>query len=123
MRSINVITILGNVGQDPKIIDTKSGNKMATFSVATTRRWKNDDGQQQEETQWHRCLAFDNLAKIVEQYITKGKPVHITGEMRYGKYENDEGNMVNTADIRVRDLVLLGSKNDSTTESEESVPF
>lgn len=121
MRSVNEITILGNVGQDPKIISTKNGAEMATFSVATTRQWKNDSGELQKETQWHRCVVFDNLTKVVKEYVTKGKPLYIKGEMRYGEYQNDEGNTVKTADIRVRDLVLLGSKTEAS--HEEEAPF
>lgn len=124
MRSVNNITLIGNVGQEPKIIDTKTGGKMASFSLATTRRWKDDDGNMKEDTQWHRCIAFDNLAKIVTEYVTKGKPLYVMGEMRYGKYQNDEGNDVYTADVRVRDLILLGAKGESSSNgSTEEVPF
>lgn len=124
MRSVNEITIIGNVGQDPKIIPTKNGKEMATFSVATTRQWKDNDGNLQKDTQWHRCIAFDGLSGIVKSYVTKGKPLYIKGEMRYGEYQNEEGNMVKTADIRVNDLVLLGGPKDGVSSSEsEEVPF
>ncbi len=123
MRSVNEIVLIGNVGQDPKVITTKNGGEMATFSLATTRQWKTDGGDLQKETQWHRCVVFDSLTKVVKDYVTKGKPLYIKGEMRYGEYQNDEGNMVKTADIRVRDLVLLGSKVDSSGAAEEDAPF
>lgn len=124
MRSVNEIVLIGNVGQDPKVITTKNGGEMATFSLATTRQWKNDSGELQKETQWHRCVVFDSLSKVVKDYVTKGKPLYIKGEMRYGEYQNDEGNMVKTADIRVRDLVLLGSKVDgAASHTDEDAPF
>lgn len=125
MRSLNKISLIGNVGQDPKVIPTQNGGEMATFSLATTRQWKDNSGELQKETQWHRLVVFDKLVKVVADYVKKGSPLFVEGEMRYGEYQNGEGVIVKTADIRVRDLVLLGSKKDAPASQEESdeIPF
>jgi len=127
MRSINKITIVGNVGSDPKKIETKKGD-MASFSVATSRKWKDGDGGDHEETQWHRCIAFGPVAKIALDYVKKGSPLYVEGEMRYSKYQNDDGVEVPTADVRIRDLVLLPSGKGKAPEGgsydgEDVVPF
>lgn len=126
MSSLNKISLIGNVGHDPKVIDIKNDNKMATFSLATTRKWKDNEGAQQKETQWHRCIVFGRLVKVVEDYVKKGSPLYVEGEMRYGEYQKPEGEVVKTAEVQVRDIQLLGSKRDGNSEHAESgedVPF
>ena len=79
MAGVNKAIIVGNLGRDPEMRSGQSGTQIANFSVATSRRYNNRDGQMQEETEWHRIVAFGRLAEICGQYLRKGKQVYIEG--------------------------------------------
>ncbi len=90
-RSVNKAIIIGNLGSDPEIRTTPSGTRVTTFSVATNRRWQNRSGELQEETQWHRVVAWERLAEIAEQYLKKGNRVYETQKApTYGGEEYDD---------------------------------
>jgi single-strand DNA-binding protein len=91
-RSLNKIMLIGNLGQDPEIRTTSNGSRVANFSLATSRRWTGQDGQQQEKTEWHRIVAWTALADIAEQYLKKGDRVYVEGEIQYRSYEDKDGN-------------------------------
>lgn len=114
MRSVNTITLLGNVGNDPEIRVTKNGAKVATISLATSREWKDASGQKQDKTEWHRLIVWgtaksDGLAGVVEQYVRKGSKLYATGRVEYREYEKDGAKRYVT-EVNVTDLVLLGDK-------------
>lgn len=115
-RCINRVTLLGNVGQDPEVRTTQSGNRVATFTMATSRQWTDGQGAKQEATAWHRCVAWDQgkykLASIVEDYVRKGTKVHVDGEIEYRQWQDKDGQTRYTTEIKVRELILLGSKSD-----------
>ena len=78
-RSLNKVTLIGNLGADPEIRSTTGGNRVATFSLATSRSWNNQSGDKQEKTEWHRCVVWNTkgskLADIVEKYFKKGDKI------------------------------------------------
>jgi single-strand DNA-binding protein len=88
-RSLNDVTLLGNVGADPEVKATAGGKKRATISLATSQQWKNQAGEKQEKTQWHRCIAWGNVADIVGQYVKKGDKLLVKGSIEYRSYEKD----------------------------------
>jgi single-strand DNA-binding protein len=92
MTSVNRIIIIGHVGQDPKVRNTKSGGAIASFSVATTKRWKDrKSGDKKEATQWHSVVSFDGpIVETIENRIKKGTHVLIEGEMNYRKYQGTD---------------------------------
>jgi single-strand DNA-binding protein len=113
-KSINVATLLGNVGNDPEVRSTASGARVATFSLATSQQWTDARGEKQEKTQWHRCVAWNNgnkggLADVVEKYVSKGDKLHVTGRIEYRQWDDKDGNKRYSTEIVVNDLVLLGS--------------
>ena len=108
MASVNRVTILGNCGRDPELRYLPSGKAICNISLATSNKWKGKDGEQHEETQWHRVQFFDKLAEIAGQYITKGSPVYVEGSIKYGKFTNKDGQEQNTVDIVATSLQLLG---------------
>lgn len=112
MSSHNLITLVGNVGKAPEIRTVGSG-KVANFSLATSRQWKDKSGQKQEKTEWHRLVAWNagqtGLADIVERYVQKGDKVLVVGALEYREWEKD-GVTRTSAEIRVTDLRLLGGK-------------
>ena len=121
-RSVNKVILIGNLGNDPEVRTTTGGGKVSTFSLATGRQWTSPSGEKQEKTEWHRCVAWNSnwgggsgkgsgmgLADIVEKYCRKGERVYVEGSIEYGQYKDKEGQTRYTTEIRVRELMLLGS--------------
>jgi single-strand DNA-binding protein len=104
--------LIGNVGQDPEIRTIPNGARVAQFSVATSRRWNDKNGQQQEKTEWHRIVAWERLVEIIERYVKKGDRIYVEGEIEYRQYQDKDGVTKYTTEIRARDVVLLGSRGD-----------
>ena len=109
-RSLNKAILIGNLGSDPEIRTTGSGSKVAQFSIATSRRWTNNAGEQQEKTEWHRIVAWSKLADIVERYVKKGQQVYIEGEIQYRSYEDKDGVTKYATEINARELMMLGGR-------------
>mgnify|MGYP001036325886 FL=1 len=91
--SVNKVILLGNLGRDPEIRSLQSGNKMALFSLATSKRWKDKATQEQKDkTSWHNVVIFgDGLVNIVEQYVKKGSKVYVEGELQTRKWQDQDG--------------------------------
>ena len=112
-RSLNKAMIIGNVGSDPEIRTVSNGGRVAQFSVATSKRWNDRNGQQQEKTEWHRIVAWDkpfNLVDIIERYVKKGDRIYVEGEIEYRQYQDNNNQTKYITEIRARDVVLLGGK-------------
>ena len=106
-RSVNKLILVGNVGRNPEIQATSNGHKVAHFSLATSRRIPKESGFE-ERTEWHRLTVWNRLAELAEEYIRKGDRLYIEGRIEYGSYERD-GVTIPTAEVVVRELVMLGS--------------
>jgi single-strand DNA-binding protein len=110
-RSLNKIQLVGNIGSDPEVRTTPNGSKVAQFSVATGREWKDSSGNKQEKTEWHKCVAWDGkkggLASIVEQYVKKGDKLYVEGRVEYRSYEKD-GQTRYITEINVTEVLMLG---------------
>ena len=89
MASLNRVTLIGNVGKDPEIKTFASGNKVASISLATTERYKDRNGEQKEDTEWHSVQAFGKLADVVERFVHKGSLLYLDGKIRTRSYEAD----------------------------------
>jgi single-strand DNA-binding protein len=109
-RSVNKAIIIGNLGADPEIRSISSGARVANISVATSRRWTDRSGQQQEKTEWHRIVLWEKLADIAEKYLKKGDSVYLEGEIEYRSYEDKDGVTKYITEIRARELVMLGGR-------------
>jgi len=107
-RSLNKVMLIGNVGSEPEIRATSSGNRVAKLSLATNRQWKDGSGQQQEKTEWHRLTFFGRLVDIVEQWVKKGDRLYAEGRVEYSQTEKD-GQTRYWTDIVVSEMVMLGS--------------
>lgn len=112
-RSLNKAMIIGNLGADPEVRSTSSGTRVATLSVATSRRWTGRSGDEQERTEWHRVVCWDRLAEIVERYLKKGDRVYIEGRIEYRQWEGQDGQTRYTTEIRAREMIMLGSGGDA----------
>ncbi len=106
-RSVNKVILVGNTGRDPDVQTTAGGAKVAHVSLATTRRFPRNGGFE-ERTEWHRLTLWDRLAQLAEDYVHKGDRLYVEGRMEYDTYEKN-GVTIPTAQVRVRELVMLGS--------------
>lgn len=105
---MNKAMVIGNLGADPEVRYTQSGTPVATFSVATTERWKDKDGNPQEHTEWHRIVAWRRLAEICGEYLKKGSKVYVEGKMQTRKWQDQNGNDRYTTEIIASSLEMLG---------------
>ena len=105
-RSVNKIILVGNVGQDPDIQETGNGTKVAHFSLATNRRANGSGEEPEERADWHRLTLWNRLAQFAQDYVSKGDRIYVEGRLEYDSYERD-GVSIPTADVNVRELVLL----------------
>lgn len=123
-RSLNKVMLMGNLGNDPEVRSTAGGGKVASFSLATSRTWNDQSGNKQEKTEWHKCIAWNQgtqkLADVVENYCKKGKPVYVEGAIEYRQWQDKEGQTRYSTEIRVRELILLGSRDGGESEGSYS---
>ena len=115
MTSVNKVTLLGNLGQDPEVRTANSGSKIVTLSVATSDSWKDQSGERQERTEWHRVVIFsDRLAEIAERYLRKGSKVYLEGKLQTRKWQDRSGQDRYSTEVVLAkyggQLVLLGDK-------------
>ena len=130
-KSVNSVTILGNCGKDPILKATGSGTAVANFSVATSDRRKDAQGNWQDEVCWHEMVAFGRTAEIVRDYVRKGTKIYVEGRINNRQYEKD-GQKHYSSEIVINELVLLdgGGKreepqqqNNSVELSDDDIPF
>ena len=111
-RSLNKVQLIGNLGADPEVRSTTGGNRVATFSLATSRSWSGPSGDKQEKTEWHRCVVWNTkssqLADIVEKYVKKGDKIYVEGRIEYRQWQDKEGQTRYSTEINVRELIMLG---------------
>ena len=124
--SVNKVILLGNLGKDPEIRSMQSGSKMANFSIATSKRWKDRSTQEQKEkTSWHNIVIFgDGLVDIVEKYVKKGSKVYVEGELQTRKWQDQEGKDRYSTEVILQgyncNLTLLDSRSQSNSVENQS---
>ena len=112
--SVNKVILVGRVGKDPESKQTNNGSTVCKFSVATSERYTDKQGQKQDKTEWHNVVCFGKLADIAARYIRKGKQVYVEGKITTRSWEDNDGNKRYATDIQCRDLTFLpGGSQDS----------
>lgn len=106
--SVNKVILVGNLGKDPELRYTPSGSAVASFTLATTERFKGRDGQMQEKTEWHNIVAWRQLAEICGKYLHKGKQVYIEGRIQTRSYDDRDGNKRWMTEIVADQMQMLG---------------
>tara|TARA_R110002049_G_scaffold304060_4_gene498959 strand:+ start:8302 stop:8637 length:336 start_codon:yes stop_codon:yes gene_type:complete len=104
----NKVQLIGNLGNDPEIINLDGGKKLAKFSIATNESYKNAAGEKVTDTQWHNVVAWGKTAEIVENYLTKGKEIALEGKLVNRSYETKEGEKRYITEINCSELLMLG---------------
>jgi len=125
---LNRATLIGRLGADPEIRYTPSGTPVATFQIATNERWKDGNGETRERTEWHRVVAWNQLAEICEKHLHKGKLVYIEGPIRTREYQDKEGNTKRITEVVARNMQMLdragdGRKEEVPPPAEDDIPF
>jgi len=118
---VNKITIIGHLGRDPEMKYTADGQAVTTFSVASSRKYKTAAGEQKEETEWFNVSAWNKLAEICNQYLTKGKQVYIEGRLKTRCYETQSGEKRFSLDVSCSEIQFLGGGQGQSVEDREPV--
>lgn len=110
MASLNRIQLLGNLTRDPDVRETASGLKYAKITIATSRTFKDKDGNKKEESQFHNCTAWKFQADLIEQYVKKGSKIYVEGMLKHSSTEKD-GKTTYYTDIAIENIILISSTN------------
>jgi len=112
-RGVNKVILLGNLGRDPEVKYTQSGMAVARFSLATTERAKDKDGNWQDKTEWHNLVAFGRTAEVAGEYLKKGRTIYIEGALRSSSWDDKEsGQKKYKTEVIINDLVMVGGQRD-----------
>ncbi|MDX1384130.1 MAG: single-stranded DNA-binding protein [Thermoanaerobaculia bacterium] len=111
---VNKAILVGNLGRDPEVRSTPSGQQVASFSLATNRKWRDRDGNRQEQTEWHNIVCWGRQAEIAGQYLTKGKQIYVEGRIQTRSWEDREsGEKKYRTEIVCDNFQMLGQRGDS----------
>lgn len=114
-KGVNKVFLLGNVGKDPEIRSTTGGTTVASFSLATADRQKDQQGNWQDKTEWHNLVAFQRTAEIIRDYVKKGSQLYIEGKIQTRSWDDKEsGQKKYRTEIIVNELTLLGKPGDGS---------
>ncbi len=113
---MNKIIIIGNLGRDPEMRYSTSGNPMTSFSIASNHRYTTAAGERREETEWFNCTAFGRLADTCNQFLTRGQQVYIEGRLRSRQYDRRDGTPGFSLDVTVTDMQMLGRREDQMVD-------
>ena len=113
MASLNKAMIIGNLGADPEMRYTANGSAVTNFNVAVNDSYTTRDGERREETEWFRVVAWNRLAELCSQYLSKGRPVFVEGSLRTRSWEAQDGSTRYTTELIAREVQFLGSRRDA----------
>ena len=108
--SVNKAILIGNLGRDPELRYTPGGKAVATFTLATTERWTNQEGQKNESTTWHNVVAWGRQAEVIKEYLAKGRQVYIEGRIVNRSYDDKEGNKRYISEVVVQSFQFIGNR-------------
>ncbi|MBK6743461.1 MAG: single-stranded DNA-binding protein [Hydrogenophilales bacterium] len=123
MASVNKVILVGNLGREPEVRHTANGTMVATLNLATTEKYKDRSGNQQEQTEWHRVVLFGKQADIAENYLHKGDAAYIEGRLQTKKWEDQNGQARYTTEIVCDRLQMLGTAQRNGAKDHSSPPF
>lgn len=129
MSGVNKVMLIGNLGADPEARSTQSGTWVANFSLATSQRRRDGDGQSQEQTEWHRVVVFGRLAELAREFLHKGRQVYVEGKLRTREWEDAEGQKRRRTEVIGESIEFLGSRSKASeggppgTAAGDDIPF
>lgn len=116
-RSLNRVQLIGNLTRDPELRYTPNGNGVCTFSIATNRGWTTDSGEKREEVDFHRIVAWNKLAELCSQFLTKGRKVYVEGRLATRNWTGQDGAQKSTTEVVIDDMILLDNKGGAAQHS------
>ncbi len=119
MKSVNRVTLLGNITRDPELKSTTGGQSVATFGLATNRVWRDADGEKKSLPEYHNIVAWGSLAEFSSQYVHKGKPLYVEGYLKTRSWDSGEGTKIFRTEVVAENIILLGPKD---TDDDEEHP-
>lgn len=122
MAGVNKVILVGNLGADPETRTIESGAKVANFSIATSERYKDKNGNQVDKTEWHNIVMWRGLADIAEKYLKKGSQVFIEGKLRTRSWDDQNGNKRYTTEVLADNMTLLGRPEGGGGGGQASAP-
>ena len=119
MKSVNRVTLLGNVTRDPELKSTTNGQSVCTFGLATNRVWRDGGGEKQSLPEYHNLVSWGGLAEFCSQNVKKGKPLYVEGYLKTRSWDSPEGTKIFRTEIVLENIVLLGPREDVAIRSKE----
>lgn len=118
-RSLNRVQLIGNLTRDPELRYTPSGAAVCSFSIATNRNWTTDTGEKKEQVEFHRIVAWNKLAEICSQFLTKGKKAYVEGRLTTRSWAAQDGTQKQTTEVIISDMILLDSRKEGAEAPKE----
>ncbi len=127
-RGLNKVMVIGHLGRDPEMRYTPSGRPVTTFSVASNRSWTTADGERRTDTEWFNVVAWNKLAEICNQYLTKGQQVYVEGRLQTRRWEDSNGTRHTSVEVIANEMIMLGDRRtdegiDDDEPIEDEFPF
>ena len=120
-RSLNKVQLIGNLTRDPELRYTPTGAAVCTIGLATNRMWTTESGEKKEETEFHRVVAWNKLAELCSQLLTKGRKIYVEGRLRTNAWQAADGAQRSTTEVVIEDMIILDSRRPATDgEASES---
>lgn len=116
-RSLNRVQLIGNLTRDPELRYTPTGTAVCSFGIATNRSWTTDSGEKRDEADFHRIVAWNKLAELCSQFLTKGKKVYVEGRLTTRNWNAQDGTQKSTTEVIISDMILLDSSGIRSTAS------
>ena len=115
--SVNKVILIGNLGKNPEMKTFDNGSSVSNFTLATSRNYKDKQGNKVEDTEWHRIVAFGRIAEICNQYLSKGSQVYIEGRLKTREWKDKEGTRHWTTEVITERMRMLGNRSDNRNDS------
>ncbi len=122
-RSLNKVTLIGNLTRDPELRYTPAGAAVCTFGLATNRQWVTESGEKKEEVEFHRIVAWNKLAELCAQLLKKGRKVYVEGRLQTRKWQAQDGSERSSVEVVISDMIILDSKGAPEEVSVDEVPI
>lgn len=120
-KSLNRVQLIGNLTRDPELRYTPQGTAVCSFGIATNRSWTTDSGEKKDEADFHRIVAWNKLAELCGQFLTKGRKVYVEGRLSTRNWTGQDGAQKSTTEVIISDMILLDSTGRKTELPEEPV--
>jgi len=115
--SVNKVILIGNLGKNPEMKTFDNGSSVSNFTLATSRNYKDKQGNKVEDTEWHRIVAFGRIAEICNQYLSKGSQIYIEGRLKTREWKDKEGTRHWTTEVITERMRMLGNRSDNRNDS------